>query len=326
MRKIQVIGGGLSGLAVAYFCQKLGLGQVYLYEKSCPQGASRAGAGLLHPFVGAKALLSKRGLEGMEATRALIEEVEAGEALLGKGVYRVAFGGIQKTMMERWCKRLPEEVERVDRIPNAPRELISKGQGLYYIKRGLSIDMQLYLVALKEAFQKLGGCCIKRTVVEGSFEPGGIVIHASGYGIKDFEAVKSLGVSFVKGQLLMAKRPKRFEKCPPILGKGYLSLGPDNTLALGASYEREFTTSSPDEVSAKEAVLERVEKFIKLEEPLHIHEVKAGVRVVNNEHYFPIAKKLKKGEYVIAAMGSRGLLYHALLAKELAELIAKEVN
>ena len=48
---------------------------------------------------------------------------------------------------------------------------------------------------------------------------------------------------------------------------------------------------------------------------------KAALRVIAKGHYFPIASRLKQGLWVLTAMGSRGLLYHGLLGKALAEAI-----
>ena len=45
---------------------------------------------------------------------------------------------------------------------------------------------------------------------------------------------------------------------------------------------------------------------------------KAGVRVTNPAHYFPIVEKLDERSWVVTALGSRGLLYHAYLAEQLA--------
>jgi glycine/D-amino acid oxidase-like deaminating enzyme len=54
---------------------------------------------------------------------------------------------------------------------------------------------------------------------------------------------------------------------------------------------------------------------------MDIEECKAGIRVVNSKHYLPIVGKLSEGLWVMTAMGSRGLLYHAYAAEELSKAI-----
>ncbi|MBL4773834.1 MAG: hypothetical protein JKX98_09650, partial [Alcanivoracaceae bacterium] len=126
--------------------------------------------------------------------------------------------------------------------------------------------------------------------------------------------------------LLIADMPPAFEKSLPILGKGYLSRGVDDSLVVGTTYENDFSSDEPCEEVAKDKILSKIEQFIELEEPLVIRQVRSAVRCVHNSHYFPIAKKISKREYVIGAMGSRGLLYHGLLGKQIADLIQAEEN
>ena len=42
---------------------------------------------------------------------------------------------------------------------------------------------------------------------------------------------------------------------------------------------------------------------------------RAGIRVKNPAHYFPILERIDPKTWVVTALGSRGLLYHAYLEK-----------
>ncbi|MFS8563307.1 MAG: hypothetical protein LVR00_02840 [Rhabdochlamydiaceae bacterium] len=54
-----------------------------------------------------------------------------------------------------------------------------------------------------------------------------------------------------------------------------------------------------------------------LKPSLPVRGVKAGMRVTNPAHYFPIIEKIDERTWVVTALGSRGLLYHAYLAEQL---------
>ena len=45
---------------------------------------------------------------------------------------------------------------------------------------------------------------------------------------------------------------------------------------------------------------------------------------MNKEHYLPIVGRLKNNVWLITAMGSRGLLYHAYCAEKLSEAIVAD--
>ena len=62
--------------------------------------------------------------------------------------------------------------------------------------------------------------------------------------------------------------------------------------------------------------------LIKVEDPFMLNQVRpslsrAGIRVTNPAHYFPILEQIDPKTWVVTALGSRGLLYHAYLGKKL---------
>ncbi|PCI78074.1 hypothetical protein COB21_01955, partial [Candidatus Aerophobetes bacterium] len=159
MSKIHVIGAGLSGMAAAYFCKKQLSNRVYLYDPGDKKGASFVGAGLLHPFVGPKALLSEKGMESMEVTALLLEVAKQAQQqdnrekiILGRGLYRLAMNEFQKNMLDRWCRRYGSYVEKVDSTTLDKQGTLKNVLGVYKIKEGRSINMELYLEGLKNAF------------------------------------------------------------------------------------------------------------------------------------------------------------------------------
>jgi glycine/D-amino acid oxidase-like deaminating enzyme len=52
---------------------------------------------------------------------------------------------------------------------------------------------------------------------------------------------------------------------------------------------------------------------------MEVVDCRAGVRVTNPAHYFPIIEQVDPKTWAVTALGSRGLLYHAYLGKKLKE-------
>ena len=328
MAKIHIIGAGLSGLSAAYYCQKeLGL-PVLLYDKGDKKGASFVGSGLVHPFAGPKGLLSEKGFEAMDASRSLIDIAQQALAshsiVLANSLYRVAMNGFQKSMFGRWSRRMPDLVRKLTEDEILAHGSLQEGLPIYEIKCGLSINMPRYLEGLAKAFESAGGTFVKEWIDKEEFPSEDIVVYATGHHLHHFPQLNSLDTYLSKGQLLVIDKPAGLNIDIPILGKGYVSRGEGDSIVIGATYETPFTTEAIDKAFAISDIMPKIEKFVKLSESIRVRDVRSGIRVINKDYYFPIAKKLSKREYVIGAMGSRGLLYHAMLGKQIADLIASD--
>ena len=56
-----------------------------------------------------------------------------------------------------------------------------------------------------------------------------------------------------------------------------------------------------------------------LQPETEVLDCRAGIRVTNPAHYFPILEQINPKTWVMTAFGSRGLLYHAYFGKQMAE-------
>ena len=300
-KKIAIIGGGLAGLGVAYPLLLLGANVTLFEKEQVGAGASGVGSGLLHPFVGEKALCNERGVEGVAATKELLEIVSeelSQKVFADNGILRFV---VKESQQKHFAERAKEfDLELTD-------------EGLF-IPDGITVFMPLYLRGLLQKCMKLGLQFEKSHVEELSgFDH---VIIAAGSGIFSFGL--DLDVKPVKGQALKCRGS--FERS--MIGKGHLAITEEQKVVhLGSTYEHHFANDLPDLEFARENIMRQVESFLPDARSMEILECMAGVRVCRKQGYFPIAKKLNERLSVFTGLGSRGLLYHALLGKELANRV-----
>jgi len=314
LKKIAIIGAGFAGLSVAWHLLAKGGCEVAIYDaKGIGGGASGIATGLLHPYVGEQVRRSLEAKEGMEATQALIavaqKKVEA-PIVICQGILRYTHSEEQREKFLSHAKEFGD-VER-------------REENCFWISSGLTIDSPLYLEGLWRAISEKGGQLITSRVADlkalGSFDH---IVIAAGSGIKHFPELKSLPLSLLKGQALICQAPP-FVPLPKttLLGKGHVALMRDPRLCtIGSTYEREDETEKVDAEKAKQLLFSHIESFFPAVSQLKIIDCKAALRVTKQGHYFPFFGKVKDNIWALTGLGSRGLLYHALLADRLSSLI-----
>jgi glycine/D-amino acid oxidase-like deaminating enzyme len=282
-----VIGAGFAGLAAAYFLSDHF--QVTVFDhQGVGGGASGISSGLLHPYPGEKGRRSWHADEALDAARALLNvaEHEIGRPVAHRG-------GI---------------LRRGECItPGSDVEL--QPDGSWLIRSGITVFPALYLEGLWKACEKKGATLV-RTKIGSLQELAHIdaVVVAVGASIRDFPECRSLPVNFVKGQVLTCVLETPLERS--ISAKKYMAVTPESDRChLGATYEREFTDAAP--------CLETAVKL--LQPPTQVVDCRAGIRVTNPAHYFPILEQINPTTWVITALGSRGLLYHAYFGKKIVD-------
>ena len=284
-KNIAIVGGGFAGVAAAYTLSKQAC--VTLFDaEGIGAGASGASTGLLHPYAGEKGRRSWEADSAMEAAKELLE-VSARE--MGQPV--ADYRGILK---KGACIGAGEDVEAL-------------GEDLFLIRSGITVFPKLYLEGLWRAAQRNGAQLqiqkIEQLVVLEHFD---LVVLAVGAGIFYFPECSHLKINAVRGQAVTCRLEKPLERSE--VAKQYTAVTEDPLVChVGATYERGSRSDIPDR-----------EEAIRLLQPtLPILNVRAGVRVTNPAHYFPILEQLNSKTRVLTAFGSRGLLYHAYFAKKL---------
>ena len=339
--RIAIIGAGFAGLASAYYLSEYF--DVTLFDqKGIGGGASGISSGLLHPYPGEQGRRSWHADEALAAARELLQ---VAESALGIPVAR--FGGI---LRKGPCLNPGDDVERladgsytehaskVGNLARRPRKFFSwserplcehkartkeenlqrsqRGQkptfeacSVYFIKSGITVFSELYLAGLWKACEQRGVKLVLQQVTQLQELSCDLIVIAAGAGIRNFPECAHLKINFVKGQVLTLD--KILEQS--ISSKRYFAVTSDpKQCHLGSTYERDFMSEEPD--------LEKAVSLLQPEEK--VLGCRAGIRVTNPAHYFPLLEQINRKTWALTAFGSRGLLYHAYFGKKIAGVIS----
>ena len=300
--RVAIIGAGLSGLALAFYLLERGCRVDIFDQKGVGGGASGMACGLVHPYPGEECRRSWRADEALRATAELLNLASA-----------ASWPHVVRTVQdEAERKHLSQTF-----LSHADVEACAEG---FLIKSGMTVDMPDYLEKLF-ALCKQRGALLHVQPIQAIGELTGYdqIAVAAGAGLKLFEECAELPIRCIKGQLLTCQHSVERS----LIGKGYVGRQKAGCV-LGSTYEKSYSHTQPDLELAKELILPKISTFFPEVQGLKITGALAGIRVVRNGHYKPIVQKLGEGKWVIGAMGSRGLLYHALAAKELAHAMVTE--
>lgn len=299
--KIAIVGAGFCGIAAAWELSKIKNARIDLFDlKGIGGGASGIAAGLLHPYPGEQGRKSWKADEAMKAT---LELIGIAEKKLGK-VVADRSGIVKKGTLEKIYD-----------------DVVSLEKDIFLIKSGVTVYSQIYLEGLWLACQEKGvNLKIQKFQNLQELEGYDKIVLTTGVGVFSFKECGHLKLGKTKGQILLCQgvAPDR-----SIVGKGYIAKSEVfNRFYVGSTYERDPNLS--EEPSLQKA-LEDLQPKMSVLRPelgnLDIIACRAAFRVSPLGHYIPLIEKINKNTFVITAMGSRGLLYHAFFAKLLKEKI-----
>jgi glycine/D-amino acid oxidase-like deaminating enzyme len=277
--KVAIVGAGYAGLAVAWHLLQKNV-DVTVFDGG--EGASHVSTGLLHPCPGKKATPTWRSDEGMQAALELLEVASAERPVFVRnGILRIAATDEQKKEF---------------------------GGETLWIPEGITVYSKLYLEGLKIACKKAK--FEKRWVqnLQELDEYDAIVLTT---GAETLQLI-DLPVKRTIGQCLICKWEKPLSMS--LLSAGHITPTEDPELCLvGSTYEH---TEKPDPQKALE-LLEKAALFYPPAKDFKVVEIRSGVRIAPKIGYKPIVAKVNPKTWVFTGLGSRGLIYHALLAKEL---------
>lgn len=330
--KVAVLGAGFCGLAVTWhllqrFSSSADFHVTLFDSRGIGQGTSGIAAGLLHPFSGAHAKLNWRGIEGVQATQELlnIASLALGRPITVKndGILRLALTDLQKSDFQLCAKLHPASTEWLD-APScqalAPGSAFAPG---LWIKEGLVVHSALYLHGLWQACAEKGAFFEKRSIDSlRQMEGFDLTIVTAGAESLRIAELTSLPLRIVKGQVLELAWPKDIAPLTCSLNSQiYLLMTESGRSCLaGATYEKGFQDANIDLDAAKSEILPKLYELYPPLTDAPILNCYAGLRAVGPQHR-PLIKQISPSQWLLTGMGSKGLLYHALFAKELVESI-----
>ena len=324
--RIAIIGAGFCGLAAAWHLLQCPEIKVVVFDRAeIGGGTSGMAAGLLHPFAGLHSKLNWGAREGMTATGKLLE---IASKALGRpiaeqtGLFRLAVADEQKKDFSACASLYPTEVDWLEAI-ELPGVISHPG---IFVKSALTVNCELYLKGLWKACQSLGASFEKKAVENlAELADFDAIVCTAGAAIQTITELAHLPITAVKGQILEFQWPEKLPLLPcPLNSNAYLISDPyKKTCLVGSTFERHFKHEEPD---TKAALFELSPKLISFfpslvqTPPVNC---KAGVRASTPNH-LPILKKISNKCWVLVGMGSKGLLYHAMMAEKLSALMLSE--
>lgn len=331
--KIAVIGAGFCGLAITWHLLQspFSKAKIHLFDsKGIGKGTSGIAAGLLHPYAGAHAKLNWRGQEGFQATKELIKvatlALDRSVTAQEKGILRLALSNDQILDFQRCAEQFSHDAEWIDAKTCqqiAPGCVYAPG---LWIKNGLIIYSSLYLQGLWKACAQQGAQIeYKRISSLNELQDFDMTIIAAGAETLQIPELNSLPISLVKGQVLEFSWPRNHVPLSCALNSHvYILMTESRTSCLvGATFEKGHHEAIIDlEIAQKELIPKAVELFPPLKDASIIN-CYTGMRAVTPQHR-PFIQRLSSNQWILTGMGSKGLLYHSLLAKELVQKIWDE--
>ncbi|MBB65267.1 MAG: hypothetical protein CMO81_09410 [Waddliaceae bacterium] len=321
-----IIGAGFSGLATAWYLLNQGI-QVTLFEQTgLGSGASGHSAGLLHPFVGFQARLNPFGREGMEETKKLLHIANLHtdeEVFSSSGILRIPCNPKQAKHFKE-CAEIYEDVhycneEKIQEI--APGLQAREG---VLIQSGIAVNPNAYLKGLFQASLERGLLYKKKKIESfADLEEFDGKVFCAGSGTKTIHGLEEQPIYINKGQIIELVKPEVFTPpSVPVIGSGYLC-SQGKRLMLGSTYERNYSCKEANIEEAEKLLRPKAEQFYRKLGSAELRSVFAGLRASTGDQRLPIAEEIKKNTYLLSGFGSKGLLWHAVFAKNLSIKISQ---
>lgn len=314
--RIAIVGAGLSGLSIAtYLLRKNNTIDITLFD---PHGIGRGAsslASLLHPYPGKHGKRSLYAGAALLMARELFKFTEkfAAKPFLSSGVLRSIYTLEQEQNFLSMGKLYGDVHTYHNPMP------------AFYISSGFTINTPQYLQSLWTFCKKHNTNLVCEKIISleelNHFDH---IVLAMGAGIEKFTMIDNYSFDFVKGQILYSNI-KNIRHIPmSCIAKGYIAQVPNSYIHLGSTYEHKFTETEFSLEEARENIMSKLIPFFPWIEEVPICGGQAAIRVCNKRHYFPIFDKISPRFWIMTGMGSRGLLYHAIMGLRGAEEILSD--
>lgn len=348
-----ILGAGLAGLTLAKNLSELSNASILVIDpKGIAGGASGSPIGLVNPATGRFATKTWRAEEAVKAIKDNLETVSISqsEKFYSKdGVIRPALDAkIARRMKENmesthwpngWCTWL-EENEINDRFPE-----LNCVDGGVLVAVGITVAIPKYLEALGKHIQAHGVDIIEQQDFklenesslidsdindennewyiklddDSKIEASHLIVTA-GIKSKEFDFWKDLPLHPVKGQVAIFECLDEFPYDSAVSALGYFASLDSKFFVAGSTYEHNFEHENTDEKGLNYIQDRMLRVMPKLKDKFKLVDQWSGVRASTPDR-MPIIgpHPTIKNCSVFAGLGSKGLLYSALLGRELAQ-------
>ncbi|WP_039358846.1 NAD(P)/FAD-dependent oxidoreductase [Candidatus Protochlamydia amoebophila] len=333
--KITIVGAGFCGLATAWHLlnhPQFQFASIQIVDaKGIGGAASGIATGLLHPYVGGQAKLNLSGWEGFQATYELLQiasrELKQSVFSDGAGILRIALSAKQLIDFQNCALNHPMDVEWLTQ-----EKILSWIPGIapapaLWIKKGLIVYSSLYLRGLWNACQKRGAQFQKQHIHSlQEIENNDYIILTMGAQTSLLPEFSTLPLRVVKGQILELAWPDTIPPLPvAVNSQAYIVMSKSKrTCLVGATYEKKFSSAEPEKEIAITEIMPKAQAILPFLEKLPVVNSYAGLRGVGPKH-LPFIHRFSSRHWILTGMGSKGLLYHALMSKQLVKAIAKSI-
>lgn len=341
-----VLGAGLAGLSTAaHLIEREKSIRILVFDPNkTGAGASSVPAGMVNPATGQNARIAWEADTCLQMLKHRIDSLSpfAPEPLFNnKGVMRPAIDEklnqrFRTAFMEnKWPKGVaewlsPEEVKL--RVP-----YLKSSSGALYLKKGMVVRTPAYLNAyvayLKEKgvdFHFGGGYNLHeekpwRVETKTLSFSAPVVILAAGYKSRHHRYWSKLPLHSVKGQLAIYQCSEEVHQMPAVSAYGYIASVESGKIVVGSTYEHHFENEHPDFQAAH--FLDH--KFKELMPDLYKKSKRtslwSGIRATTPDRLPATGEHpTKKGLYIYAGLGSKGLLFSEYIAFLLARHLTQK--
>ncbi len=313
--RVNIIGGGLAGCALAYVLKKHGAEPV-IYEASgeLATGASGNEVGLYNPR-----FTAQKDDVGTFYSLAFYEALKVFEEL-GDEVEWSPCGALHLMNDEKKQRRFPKTVESWGWGDNEMR-IVDAHEASDISGVEIHSDCLLLSESGKISPKKLCGAYaagvevhLNRSVEDIAALDGEATILACGLGVRSFDVAKELPLRGVRGQVTYVEESDVSKNLQCTIGfGGYIAPSENGVHCLGSTFQRWLDHTdllAEDDVANIEKLGGAVPS---LKSDYRVVRSKAGMRTTSPDH-FPVVGALDEGVYVCTAHGSHGILSSLLSA------------
>lgn len=320
--RVNIIGGGLAGCALAYILKREGAEPV-IYEAAnqIASGASGNDVGLYNPR-----FTAEFDAVGQFYSRAFHEALKVFEGF-GDAIEWNPCGALHLMNDEKKERRFPKTVQSWGwgaegmRIVSAQEASDISGVQIPYDCLYLPQSGTVSPKKLCAHYARGIEVHLNNPVSDIDTLDGDVTVLANGMGCLLFREASYLPLKAVRGQVTYIKQREKTSALKTTIGYGGYMAPPINGMhCLGSTFQRWLDHSDVIEEDNLSNIEKMVKNLPKFAGAYDICSARAGVRTTSKDH-FPVVGALEENLYISTAHGSHGILSSLLSAIILSESI-----